>query len=869
MLRICIVALMFLYSLFSMSQTLILNGCVTDAGADENLPGVSVVLRKKGNTVIDGFDRTDVDGKYSIKVKVPLRGYELVFSMMGFDTKVVSIDENRLIYNVALAEKATELREVIVNAPAINMKGDTILYNVAKYAGKGDRTIGDVIRNMPGIDVSQNGKISYNGQEIISFYIEGKNMLGGKYGLATNTIHYDDVATVEVMENHQPMKVLQDVFFSQSPAINLRLKEKARSQWAGTVKVGGGLNPGLWQGEFSLMRFAKKEQTLNTYKTNNTGDDVTRDFNDFSFESVRGGFGLNYALRNFISIKPFVLSELDSRRSRFNRTHAVGTNNLFNLSRDYELAVNASYINNVLTADNSTETSYFLNNGDRIVTLESVNERIATNDFKLDLTLRANTKALYVENKLKTNLQWNDVTENITGSFPNFSDARFNNKQVSDYLHMIKRYGKNIFELRSSNIYIEKPQQLVVYRDDGSVSRQDIKSSAFYTDTYTSYGFVSGKFSLSASAGVSGLVRKMETDMSGMPAGLADNKNDVRMNYWRTYIVPELYFKSRRIDAVLKIPLSLTFYKFKNFMSGHDADKELPQYEISAYSEYRVMPGFKFYVNGFYKQLEVDEQMFYDGLVMSDYHNVSLGMVAYDYGSLSMIEGGLVFERPLNAFFSRFSVSHTWYSVPFANSRVFSEEYILNSFLPQNGASRIWRFSGRASKGVSLINGTFSLNVLYEKNNSFLYQNNERTDFSSSSLTISPTIKFVPIKWLDVQYRFDFNKMWLKMMSVNTSSTTNNLSQSLTCRIEPFKKWLFGITCEHYRNETETGIIKNIFLADIEVNWMLKNVELGLRVTNLFDKKDYFYTIYDGVSSVFHSFNIRPRNIIMNVLFQF
>ena len=101
---------------------------------------------------------------------------------------------------------------------------------------------------MPGIDVAENGAISYNGQQINKFYIEGKDLLGGRYGLATNTVHQEDVATVEVMENHQPIRVLEDVSFSQSPAINLRLKSRARSAWAGTVKAAGGVSPALWQG---------------------------------------------------------------------------------------------------------------------------------------------------------------------------------------------------------------------------------------------------------------------------------------------------------------------------------------------------------------------------------------------------------------------------------------------------------------------------------------------------------------------------------------------------------------------------------------------------------------------------------------------
>ena len=66
--------------------------------------------------------------------------------MMGYETCVTSIVPNRNKYDAALKEQATKLREVIVKAPSISMKGDTVLYNVAKYAGVHDRTIGDVLK---------------------------------------------------------------------------------------------------------------------------------------------------------------------------------------------------------------------------------------------------------------------------------------------------------------------------------------------------------------------------------------------------------------------------------------------------------------------------------------------------------------------------------------------------------------------------------------------------------------------------------------------------------------------------------------------------------------------------------------------------
>ena len=55
--------------------------------------------------------------------------------------------------------------------------------------------LSDVV--MPGIEVSDKGEIKYNGKAINKFYIEGHDMLGGRYSIATNNIHQKDVGSVE------------------------------------------------------------------------------------------------------------------------------------------------------------------------------------------------------------------------------------------------------------------------------------------------------------------------------------------------------------------------------------------------------------------------------------------------------------------------------------------------------------------------------------------------------------------------------------------------------------------------------------------------------------------------------------------------
>ena len=88
--------------------------------------------------------------------------------MMGYGRQSVNLDSVSFPLTVYLEPGATLLKEVTVKADRIREQGDTISYNVGSFAQSHDRTIGDVLKRMPGIDVSQSGKIQYQGEDINS-----------------------------------------------------------------------------------------------------------------------------------------------------------------------------------------------------------------------------------------------------------------------------------------------------------------------------------------------------------------------------------------------------------------------------------------------------------------------------------------------------------------------------------------------------------------------------------------------------------------------------------------------------------------------------------------------------------------------------
>lgn len=185
---------------------IIVSGKITDTRG-EPLPALVTVMC---DGTVDGFCNAGEDGKYSIELEPSHESILIRASLLGFLPVEKTIDAKSCILDIVMEEGATELKEVTVTADNITQRGDTLSYHVGAYKDANDRVIGDVIKKMPGLEVSESGKISFNGKTVKNFYVEDMNLLEGRYGIATNNISANDVASVQVYQNHQPIRALQN-----------------------------------------------------------------------------------------------------------------------------------------------------------------------------------------------------------------------------------------------------------------------------------------------------------------------------------------------------------------------------------------------------------------------------------------------------------------------------------------------------------------------------------------------------------------------------------------------------------------------------------------------------------------------------------
>lgn len=865
--RVLLFYIIMLVCISANAQEITLTGKVTEENTGKAIANVVVTVRPEGQNKILKFTTSKSDGSYSLTLNtMPEGNHVLHFSMMGYANTTVPFGNGQTVYDVAMTEKATELKGVKIKAPSIRQKGDTISYSVASFADASDKSLSDVLKKMPGVEVQDDGRIKYNGKEINKFYIEGHDMLGSRYSIATNNIHQEDVGTVEVMTNHQPIKALEDMVFSENPAINIKLKEAAKGRWAGTVKLGAGaeIKDIVWNGELALMRFAKKVQSLNTLKSNNTGTDITREIN-IKFDDFDGGvLNSGYSLQNYVNATPDRLMEISDSRVRDNKTHALTTNNLWAINDYTDVVSQITYTKDRLASSSSSSTHYFLN--DTIIVNEDNEHALQKqNEANINLTLTSNKEKAYITNKLSTELKWNDVTMDIVRNSQSLlQEAKMPKHKISDNFEILLRKGKKAYTFDTYNVYMRNPHSLTA-----GDAHQSVSSSAYFNHTHTSFDFFINPFTISMEVGIQALNRSMESRLTGVTDTGTVN-NDVRMTFVRAYASPKAEFNSKGWHINFKMPFTYTPYLFNDKLEN--AKQKAYKYQISPslYAGYDINNHLRCGLSGRIAQRDVDEENFFQGLIMHDYRNIHRGFVDFTEDKSKSVNFDIDYKRPLQTIFMNGYVSKSWTESHLTSKRDFFGEYIINSYYSDKSKSEFTMAGAAISKGLGFMRGLVRARFDYMENDGTMRQGDLSSDYKSETYTWGAKLNGRPISWFNFIYEIELDKSVMTMKDADMKSSTTDQSQHLTFNLFPTEQWKLKIVGDHFRNQIAEGQHKNLFLADASTSYSLKNgIELSITAMNLFNQRTYGYTTNESLSRMSQEYKLRARTIIGSVFFHF
>lgn len=860
--RLITYLLFLIVSVYAVAQVDV-RGTVIDRAANEPLAGASVIV-KGADGKIKKFASTKADGGFSMTLP-SVTGCRLEVSMMSFAKQSLALDSLTLPITVYMEPGTIRLKEVAVKADRIREQGDTISYNVGSFAQKQDRSIGDVLKRMPGIDVAKSGKIQYQGEDINKFYIEGSDLLGGKYGIATNGINHEDVGAVEVMENHQPMQVLSGISFSDKAAINLKLKNRAKATWSFHGSAGGGWSwqpeGAVWDGELFAMAVMQGFQNITTLRTNNTGEDLSASNTDF-FADARGT-----GLSRYISIGLPGVPSLDRKRTFFNRSFLVSTNNLWKLGRG-EVKANIDYSFNRITSEASNVTTYFLDEGNQVIT-ENRNGTEHEHSLGAKFTYELNQKTAFINNILKTNIDWNDIKLRTSGSIPNTQTADLPDYYVSNTFKIINRFkGKHLVTFNSRNEWESLPQTLAVGEEhvSGMPFSQRVSDHAFYTHESAAYAFSLKGITVSLEGGIKGYWRSMNSELpsavDNLPVELPGlTSNVVSTNSVTVYATPKVEYWVHRVNFTLNLPISYAHYSFNNAIADRDEMYFSPSLSLNWKPSNRLSAA----LHGSVGRSPMNLNLIHPGLVMTDYRTLKSGVDNFYNSTSQSLSASFSYKHTRHGLFANGRVMHSWSHLPYTLAQQLYGDYIVYSYSDADNDRKSFIAMGNIGKTLDFMRGSCNVNGSFSRSSSQLLSQQQSVESVSTGWHVGAKVNGALWRWLSFDYIVDYSDSRLTMNGL-PAPWLSSLTNELSLNIVPHSKWQWQVSGEHYRNELTEGTYKNIVMIDTKLTYLLsKRVELSGSLTNILNRRQYSYTTYSQLSSFESMRQLRGRQLLFTL----
>lgn len=441
-----------------------LKGKLIDTIGKQILKDASIALLDAKDSTYETGTIAKVDGSFELKsvsfgnyiLQVTFQGYEPVRKRVSLSKENASIDFG----TIYMRTQANDLGNVTVTVSPIVIKNDTVEYNAGSFKTKPNATAEDLLKKLPGLEVSKDGTIKAQGEQVQRVLVDGKRFFGDDPKTATKNLPTDIIDKVQVYDAQSDQSAFTGFDDgNKTKTINIITKKDRRKGYFGKLSVAGGTDE-RYENSANFNRFNGNQQISVLAQGNN----VNRQ--GFSIQDILGtmnmgggGRGGGGNMGGGGGGMGFIQNFLGGNTGGISTTWAGGLN--FNDVFSKKTTFNGSFFYNSLNVnrDQKSLTEYFnqgdsstLNNQNKISRNKNNNYRFNFNiehqfDSANSLILRPNlnyqksnsysntytsTTKGKVTNQNNINQQVNSANDGISGTF----DATFR--------HRFKKKGRTV-----------------------------------------------------------------------------------------------------------------------------------------------------------------------------------------------------------------------------------------------------------------------------------------------------------------------------------------------------------------------------------------------------------------------------------------
>ena len=274
---------------FAQNNPFKISGTIISDEDGAPLESATVYLQRVKDSALVTYTISGRDGKFILEGKSADKETNLFVSYVGYQTHLQTVKMTKApmaLGDINLKVNANALQEVVINSQApITIKKDTMEFNVKSFKTKKDANIEDLLKELPGVEIDDEGKIKINGKEVNKILVNGKPFFGNDPTITTRNLTKDIVEKIQVLDTKSKDQAFTgETSDSENKTVNLVIKEENNKGVFGRVAAGAGTDEHY---EFAGMfnRF-DNDQRISILAG---GNDINSP--GFSFGEIRKMFG--------------------------------------------------------------------------------------------------------------------------------------------------------------------------------------------------------------------------------------------------------------------------------------------------------------------------------------------------------------------------------------------------------------------------------------------------------------------------------------------------------------------------------------------------------------------------------------------------
>lgn len=851
----------------------------------EPIEGAMLILKIENGQVL-GFSTSKEKGLFRLDLSKETQQATLTASIIGYKSKSINIDISKQQYfELILTEGEIDLKTVeIKKKPVLVLRGDTLDFNPSEFSHPQDRTIGDILKKLPGIKIGENGEIKYNGKSISNFYIDGDNILNDRYNLGAK-IPYGYVEKVQVIEKDQPIKLLRKNNMSENVALNLVIKDEAKLKMIKELGLGLGV-PEKLDGNYTMMSLGKKMKFIYNLTANNIGTDPALEITAHNADSYNNEFDRT---TSFLSMGTVGNPPLPQSRYLTNRSGLMNLNNFYKITKDLNTRVNFSYLYHQEDQNIDTFSETYLNGGETIRYNEVQQNKIRLQKLYADINITGNTETNFISNTLR--FAYEPKVSNSNGVLNSNQAFQLLKQNTLDLFNEFS-YRKRLKSTRIINLYSyfninSKPEILKISPgindslfnagNPYAFLNQKVNIPTSITNNYASFSILHGSFMQHYKAGfniqkqklVSDLYKSQYDSKEELIKNLANNLSWLKTKF---YSEASYEYSGLRLRTTLKLPVGYNIISYNDPLNKLDQKINKIFIDPSININYKVgLENYAAASYGFSNKLGGMDEIF-KGTILKNYRSLFSNDAPVSEQKRQHADIEFKFKNSLEMLFLGIMANYENTNFNTISSYILKNNLLQKISVPVQNHKTSWSFNVNGSKYLFRTRSTINGAVSYNVNDFGQLQNGSFVPFKTSTISYSGGIECKLNSFLSGSYQGNYS-ITKTFGGDNDHPRVNpqQLNQRSSLTATAFKHFFISFSAEHNFVHQRGQQDLSYLFSDLNLRYTFVKLKTNLQfvATNLANVKKFETIDFSSNGIGLSSYQIPGRMLMIKSIFNF